>query len=231
MEEATLFYRKVQQIISSLQQEIDDEDQLLPPLPYYLFTHHPKYTKWLQQVQEMYQNINTFDQLLQTNLLFFQGKIPMTFYHYTPVYDVDLNSLIPLTKKGIFTMNGQSSLCTKDVLQKPYLMGLIHNDTWNQVIQKLLKSREFYFQSYTFSTEDYQNTFPKEKYVVTLEDGKPFTTLSESSLQGLWDTIEDYTYLSSTLKSNLLKNTTIFQIAGKDYCKGNVENYLLGILR
>lgn len=61
-----------------------------------------------------YHNIQTYDELLQTNLDFFKGKIDSTFYYHEKwTYEEDhfsssTSTLVELTHNNVFTFNGQS---------------------------------------------------------------------------------------------------------------------------
>jgi hypothetical protein len=227
--EASQFYFQVQEWVQSLTPLIDDQDHLLSTFPYYLFTHHRLYPQWKQDTEEIYRSTKSFDDLLYTNQLFLQKLIPMTYYHLTPIYDMQTDVLQKITEKGVFTTNGQSSACENGVLQKPYLTGLVYTDVLERLMPKLLKSREYYFHSYNLQTKEEVFTIPYQegKYVVTLQDKVPFTWIKKDGVFNDWLLIESNEVIPKEVKQDILEQTSLIQIVGKDYCKGNVELYLL----
>jgi len=116
--EATDFYRKVSQSVdylASIQKDINDPESkfksyLGSGYNTYVFEHHRDYKIWWKHTKKIYEKVSNYNDLLETNILFFEGLMPMTFYHLSPIYDMETSKLKHITRKlKFFTMEGQSS--------------------------------------------------------------------------------------------------------------------------
>ena len=172
--EATEFYHKVEKSIfelKQLQNQIQDPKQLFQnelgglSYPYYAFTHNKDYNRWVEDMKKIYQMVNSFEDLLQTNIQFLQGNLPMTFYHWSPIYDQDTNGLQLVTEKiKYFTINGQSNECTDEYKQKPYLTGFIPTKTLKNILPTILSSPNIYVNTYDIRTEEHFTNAPFQKF-------------------------------------------------------------------
>ena len=73
--------------------------------------------------------IQTFDDAIDLNVEFLEGKRKSTPYHAAPIYDVDTTKLIYIHEKGrIITINGQSNECEYDKYYPEKKMIYFHND-------------------------------------------------------------------------------------------------------
>jgi hypothetical protein len=175
--EATEFYHKVSQSIDylySIQKDINDPESrftyCLGGKSYnvYAFEHYKDYKTWVEDTSEIYKKVSNYDQLLDTNILFLKGLMPMTFYHLSPIYDMNTQKLQKITKKfKFFTMDGQSNQCTDSEKQRPYLSGIIKTDQLYPIIHQLKKQSGYYFSYYIPSTEESEDNilFDKLKFI------------------------------------------------------------------
>ena len=167
--EATQFYRKVDsavQTLNSIQPQLDDTDMFYEGLggngySVFAFQHNKDYDVWTKDTNKIYKHVSNYDDLLTTNLLFLKGEIPMTFYHMSPIYDINMKKLEAITKHfRYFTTEGQSSKCTSEEKQKNYLMGIIENDKLYDLVSRLEKQGEFYYGYYHISTDKVKPNLP-----------------------------------------------------------------------
>jgi hypothetical protein len=168
--EATEFYNKVGEnvkYLASIQDQINDPqlrfNNGLGGLGYqfYAFEHHIFYKKWKEDINKIYKKVSNYEDLLTTNILFMKGLIPMTFYHLSPIYDINTIKLQEITKKfKYFTLEGQSSNCNDSEKQKNYLTGIIHNNNLFDLINKIEKQGEYYYGYYNIADKKTTTTLP-----------------------------------------------------------------------
>jgi len=124
-------------------------------------------------ILRLYDGICSFDVLLDTNILFLSGIIPMTFYHRGSIMEETvplLPYLIKINKHGFFSTYSQMSLRLPEKEQNSYITGIIENNTKSNQLIKFLKSRyDIFFTISNFKTKSYISNFPKniQNYSVT----------------------------------------------------------------
>jgi len=134
---------------------------------------------------DVYKNIHTYSDLLETNIKFFNNEIDETYYYggkwgfsedQNNHADVATKNLIELTKYGFFTVNGQSSYNDKYIDQRSYLIFYMHKDTFNNLQNKLLNDNRiwtvFILPDYSIIS-NYDKS--KENIFLTLFNGKECT--------------------------------------------------------
>lgn len=104
--------------------------------------------------KEIYSRVNTFSDLLETNLKFFKGELEETYYYGAPWgkgedqndhVEVATENLIQLTEKHrIFTTNGQSSYSDKVTDQRSYLICYMEKGTFERVKYSLLNDNRIW---------------------------------------------------------------------------------------
>jgi len=275
--EATEFYRKVDKAVdtlNSIQTQLDDTSPFYECLggkgySVYAFQHNTNFKTWVNDTNKIYKQVNSFDDLLITNLLFLNGQMPMTFYHQSPIYDINTQKLESITKYfKYFTTEGQSSECNDEEKQKNYLMGVIHNDNLRRLLPNLEKS-EYYYGYYYLASGEIQTNLPfqnlslkewrklrprdpddesmeeeedevKTFYNLTLSYNPktkrveiPFTNIWKDSLEAYWENFK--ALIKDKIPRKVLKeiqsNCSVLEIYGKEYCKGNIENFLFSLIR
>lgn len=172
--EATIFYRQLSHAVDQIykiQNEIDDpENRWMSGLggksyPYYAFENHKNYNDWSNDIEKIYSLVKTYDDLIETNILYLQGKMPFTFYHYSPIYDIQTNDLQKITKKlKYFTMEGQSNYCDQETKQKPYIRGVIPTYIFKKILPQLSLNDEYFYEAYIIKTKEYITNIPYQRY-------------------------------------------------------------------
>jgi hypothetical protein len=125
----------------------------------------------------------------------------MTFYHLSPIYDMDTIKIEGITRHfKYFTTDGQSSECNDESRQKNYLDGIIHNDRLYDLISKLENQDEYYYGYYHIASKQ-------------IKTNLPFTTITEKEWRELRnDEDEDYdphkliTFYNVSLEYNFKTN-------------------------
>jgi hypothetical protein len=183
--EATEFYRQVERAINtlkSIKDEIYDPESLFTRLgyyPFYAFENNKNYTTWVKDKKKIYSKVSNFDDLLTTNILFLHGLMPTTYYHLSPIYDMDVSKLVAITQHfKYFTTDGQSSECNDQTKQKAYLEGIIHNDYLYDLITELEKQDGYYYGYYNIASKE-------------IKTNLPFTTLTADEWKELRDEDDD----------------------------------------
>lgn len=201
----------------------------------------------------LYSAVTTFDELIQANVAFLEGKVEETPYHYGPIDPETVplvGKLVALNKKGFLSTNGQPALIEMGVMpdtcnknrkdcgnvwyidqQKSYIDGYVKLEKVASLIQYLLSRSDIYFVVYG-PDGMIGNTFPEESYCVT----RSKLSKDESKMNSTkW---KEYTHINTKYLGfdewrglpnikRIIKDTRLFSIAGKEYGKGSVEDVLL----
>ncbi len=125
------------------------------------------------QVEELYGQVKTFDDLLDINVKFLQNKIPHTYYYLGhfgencgETHKSRRDALILLhTKYRVYTYCGQSNICQEHSIQQSYLDFLVE-PTLAAKIESLLFQSELIYTS-TKCHYRYDDNFPTRKYNLT----------------------------------------------------------------
>jgi hypothetical protein len=141
----------------------------------------------------IYSKVNTFSDLLDTNIKFFRGEINETYYYGAPWGKgedqnnhaiVSTENLIKLTKDHrIFSTNGQSSYSDKVTDQRSYLMFYMEKETFEKIKEKLLKDERiwtifiqrkdlFFFKNFSITSSLHPSI---NKIVLTKDVGYPYS--------------------------------------------------------
>ncbi len=186
----------------------------------------------------MYNNVNTWEDLCNTNILFIKGRFKKTFYHNGPLDNETFenfnfyNDILQLNEKQIFTHNSQPTINEDGVMQKSYLNFCCQQDIGYKLLPKLLLCDDiyFYFLSVSKNKPCYIDTFPTDKYNLTkfkrysLNDNTWF--LSTNRNKNL--DIENNTIIEPEINqlakccnneniNNLFNNSISCMIVSKDY--------------
>lgn len=153
--------------------------------------------------ERIYSEVETFEDLLDTNILYFLGKIMITFDHLSPIFDMNTENLIILHQKlRFYTTNGQSggigvaqgpSFASEKVYdQKAYLEGIILKDYAPYIIELMKNDYDIHCVSpsgetiYTNIPEAYKKCYP-----VTLKNGESYSKAWPNELcDDMNDTVE-----------------------------------------
>jgi len=133
----------------------------------------------IKNIVDIYKNVSDFNDLIQTNILFLQNKIPFTFYYPNFVEDETvpmLAKLIKLNQYGFHSVNSQPSysvqndpLCIQE--QKGYIYGIVEDSNKTQKLLKYLsQQKNIYYVIAYYKVNAYGSTIPikhKDYYNVT----------------------------------------------------------------
>lgn len=124
-----------------------------------------------------YSAVSTWDDLIQTNIDFLEGRLQSTFYYLAPWRD-DMqhneDNLLKLHKEHkIFTFNGQEGSFKKQ--QRSYLNFICSYDLGNKLKDVLLKDERLYVCHACAKTQEQFNNYPSEHFPLTYNNGKEFT--------------------------------------------------------
>lgn len=153
-----------------------------------------------------FETVQTYKQLLDTNIKFLKGEIEETPYHGGPV-DTEtlplLEDLVMLNEKGFFTVSSQPSMKTKVFVdktwkkngiiqgnwwyeseQKSYVEGYIPKDQLSEFQSFIKKTSECYYEVYIFEFRDvfpfankfFPTCFPSYKIINTIYQDGNFPT-------------------------------------------------------
>lgn len=94
-----------------------------------------------QRVKEIFSQIQTYPELCETNILFLEGKLPMTPYHLGPIDDETIplvKKLVEINRRGFLTISGQPA--KKEIKFLPKVGGedgyLYPNGAWYCIEQR-----------------------------------------------------------------------------------------------
>lgn len=186
-------------------------------------------------VYDLYSKVTSYADLLETNILFLQGRMPFASYHLGPIYDMDTSVLQKLHKLGIFTYDGQSNECSSDI-QRPYLCGFMPEIMFTDMIKRELDADDSYiiyhvydFKTRTrFASKNFDRYRTPGKNTISVTEG--FTAFNEegdiADATGVMADFRDY----APVLNDIMDNIVFFRIVGTEYCKGNIESYLLSTL-
>ena len=195
--------------------------------------------------QVEYKKVKDFSDLLQTNLDFFNGKMPETYYYGTSWgkgecqnndAEVATKNLIELTKKHrIFTTNGQSNYYDKNTDQRSYLVCYMEKQTYNYVYKNLLDDPRIW--AVFILTEDHKilnlcsfvnyseisSLLPNQKRIIlTLECKNPYRIWT----RGL-EAREEYETTKFVNINSILKDTVYCIIICKEWNKGPTADSII----
>jgi hypothetical protein len=149
-----------------------------------------------------YLKVKDFSDLLKTNLKFFKGELPETYYYGAPWgkgedqnnhYEVSTQNLIKLTDKyRIFTTNGQSTYSDEVTNQRSYLISYMEPETFEKINKKLLNDKRIWTvfilknkeKSFTENIENmFNNNYIEisslnnniKRIILTLDCGSPYS--------------------------------------------------------
>lgn len=168
-----------------------------------LITEEFQYGDDTQQINQLYKTVKNYEDLLKTNVHFFEGKLPGTFYYLAPWGEgSDQNdhlskstrNLIKLNSKyRIFTHNGQSNYKDEDIIQRSFIDFYIEIDKF-YVLKELLDTDNRIWYVADLPGGEIISKFPSKKgkkeqkeIVVTYDGGKPYTIVNRT-------TFEDYRF-------------------------------------
>lgn len=123
----------------------------------------------------MYNNVKTWKDLCDTNVLFIKGIYKNTFYHCAPLDNETtentefFNDILQLNENLIFTYNSQPTINEDGVMQKSYVSFYCEQDIGYKLLPKLLLNNDIYFYFSCISNDKpcYIDTFPTNKYNLT----------------------------------------------------------------
>lgn len=98
----------------------------------------------------------TFDELLELNVAFLQGRISETPYHFGPIDPETIplmKDLVTLHLKArVFTTEGQPGLCEQGdwgfIEQRPYLCGFVEEDALTKILRHVRKTPKKFVYSF-----------------------------------------------------------------------------------
>jgi hypothetical protein len=137
-------------------------------------------------MDQVYKRVEDFTDLLQTNLMFFRGEIPRTYYYLAPWgkgadqnnhAEVATTNLIELTEQfRVFTIGGQSSYHTETVHQRSFLECVMEANTFQRVVRRLMGDERiwvyFSFPNYSVMTSLAKRV---NNLALTIDRGEEFT--------------------------------------------------------
>lgn len=257
--EGTEFYRKVASHIDPLlelqRKEIVKSEKRFPFIDpnttYEMFRNHASFPIWERDSLKCAYMSQSFNDLLYINTLVVKGDLPISFYHFQPIYDIDWVSLSNINRKlGFLTMDGQSgTIIPKVQAQKSYILGIIDTRIFFETVKPFLdlNTDKFYYQynivkskDIGFSSQDipFEGT---KSYPVTFGWNKETNDYSKPSTWILKldpkrhpynqvDIVLDDNRFSKQLKSSIKENCTDLSIFAKDFHTGNVTDLLNELL-
>lgn len=229
-----------------------------------------RYTR--KQIQEtnkildkVYKNVNTYNDLLKTNIEFLKGNLPETWYYgakwgegldqKTHATDMTTQTLIALHKKGVFTVNGQSSQCDKNISeqtiypesagrvvaheQRSFVDGFLPVELAQKLVPILQKDKRIYIDIKYPNDKDNFSNIP---YKIVAKDWPGvFNVTREKTEDGKWqepyNMWDDSTYKEIVKNfgprkypniTKILKEQAMINVIIKKYCKGpEADNILL----
>jgi hypothetical protein len=204
----------------------------------------------MKSPEHVFRAIKSYQDLVDVNVAFLQGKIAWTPYHAVPVDKETvplLGDLVRINKAGFISLVGQPAEKETGQVDKSLQVG----DQWFQLEQKsfvggympkshllnfiyFMKNKpDYYYVVYTSSSEPLISTLPSGNlYNVTRDKGSstkqrlsstPWRAYTNVGSTGFdYDTFVEYPNIC-----RLLKDTVYVTIAGKEYGRGSVEKLLL----
>jgi hypothetical protein len=114
----------------------------------------------------------TYDELLELNVAFLQGRVSETPYHLGPI-DTEtvplMKDLVDLHRQGrVFTTEGQPGLCEQGdwgfIEQRPYLCGFVEEETLTKILRHVRKTPKKFVYSFAHVSNgesicNFHNTF------------------------------------------------------------------------
>ncbi len=182
-----------------------------------------EYTALDIDLDQYYKNVKTWDDLIQTNIDFIEGRQPYTFYYCTTFHDHAYRDgtykieedLLRLHKEfGIFTENGQNSVFTPTHKQRGYLDFVCQKD--QALVDRLLADQRIYTfvrSENTDGTSEIEHNCP-DRIDLTLPYGAVF------SLQ-LWEEDNELLSLSEDIPNvySLLEDAMFITVCMRDFPK------------
>lgn len=117
-----------------------------------------------EYVLSLYEDVNTYEDLLKVNVQFLRNEISQTYYYCAEFGELcgenhmgARNALIELHQRGIYTVDGQSNTDK----QRGYVTFLCQPELATQLIE-LLKQDERVYTSYDDPNGEYYDNFPTD---------------------------------------------------------------------
>lgn len=187
---------------------------------------------------QIYKKVRTYDDLLQTNLDWFNRKINQTFYYGMPWGEIDSDqidhsitsgeNLKNLTKNGVFTVNGQSFHCDDNgTKQRSYVTFFMERDKFVSIVDQLKADDRIWFDVIDANNNQW-STIEESVVTLTSDFDEPYTTYpmsvdwsdAEKNISG----VDDY----PIIKSILLGENMVFGIViRKEFCKAPTADAVL----
>lgn len=143
----------------------------------------------LDNPEQIYENVLSFDDLKKTNVAFLCGKISRTPYHHMPICEETIplvDKLVKVNEYGFFSMEGQPAIKSGGILkmswfdscgnlcsnwfyethQKSFISGIMESHHVDNFIS-FLKTKPVYFVIFGFPYKIIFNNFPHDHYNVT----------------------------------------------------------------
>jgi hypothetical protein len=186
--------------------------------------------------------VKNYDNLLNTNLMFFRGEIDQTFYYGAPWGKgddqnnhaiVSTNNLIKLTEKyRIFTVNGQSNYSDNYTKQRSYLFFYIEESMLEKIYNKLVKDERIWLICNRPVCNESSECL--EIGSVDSSTNKIVLTLDNDDHYSVWDREHSYRYednFSYETVSKILKSLFYCSIICKNFSEElNADQILLDLL-
>lgn len=148
-------------------------------------------TEESKKVNKIYDDVKTFKDLINTNLMFLNGEIQFTWYHNGPIVDDHQNAipdLIKLNKYGFFSIDGQSNQEKEEIEEEEYgytrngefitvgvqsiqyisyISGLVEPCVSGFLLDYLKNNEDVYFSMSMSKTTLFDN-FPEKEHIYTV---------------------------------------------------------------
>jgi len=210
-----------------------------------------------KMLYKLYQSVKTYRDLLNTNLLFLQGKVDATYYHNTPILQETvplLTSLIKINDYGFFSTQGQPGTCTtgKSAInnkqfieeQRGYIEGYVPSQIAPALKSYLQKRKDIYF-TMTLPDTTFTHNIPenklfrhggKLKFNVTRDNWLNKDGQISKRPWRLYTNTPVYGYIDNSggeypNVDAILSMCAMFHIMTRDYCSGSVEGVLLDFFK
>lgn len=197
------------------------------------------------QEDRVYTGVNTFDDLLNTNVMFFKRELPSTFYYadkwgnvgdQTHVNEKTTNIMIELAKRGIFSIEGQSGYCDEKegTIQRSYIQFFTTVDIANQLKHALFNDSRIWVAMEFPDGQVVENITKDDDddddiVVLTYDGGDPFTTFHLETLGENRKHISKYGNINAMVENELVCCMVIDRKECNDTM--NVDEILLNHMR
>jgi len=200
--------------------------------------------------KDPFRAVQTWDDLLQVNILFLEGKIWGTPYHHGPLEPDSvplMGKLVALHRYGFFSINGQGSLVNEWERQRSFITGFLSADHAEGLANYFQKHRKSFVGRILYLRRQAGSTYLKNDLYYSdarLNERTPYNlTQTRSRKDMVWRfftnfpttdsaTLDEYGYESSLFGKypnimSLLVDNLFVEVAAVTYGRGSTEDFLL----